>query len=190
MNQPLQPLRQHTTQTLAAVIERAAKGDRAAFEDLYRSSSQKLFGIIFRILKQQELAEEVLQEVYIKIWNKAADFDASLSSPITWMATIARNRSLDEVRKRQLPQNDNDQDTDMIVDTSMAPDLSLSVNQDLKRLEDCLSQLEAPRSEMIKAAYLEGFSRQELAERFNQPLGTVKTWLHRGIKQLQDCLGI
>ena len=106
------------------------------------------------------------------------------------MATITRNRTIDEVRKNQLPDSEADVDFDLIVDDSMKPDDSLTQSQELLKLEACLSGLEPPRSEMIKAAYLDGASRQELSERFNQPLGTIKTWLHRSIKQLQGCMNL
>jgi RNA polymerase sigma-70 factor (ECF subfamily) len=94
------------------------------------------------------------------------------------------------VRKNQLPSSDTDVDFDLIVDDSMAPDDSFSKSRDLLKLESCLAGLESPRAQMIKAAYLDGCSRQELAERFEQPLGTIKTWLHRSIKQLQGCMNL
>ncbi|RBP82522.1 sigma-70 family RNA polymerase sigma factor [Marinomonas rhizomae] len=178
----------HTKESLVDLLSRVAQGDRLAFSELYESTHRKLFGIVYRILKNQAVSEEVLQEVYLKIWEKAASFDASVASPITWMATIARNRTIDEVRKNKLPDSDIDVDFDLIADDSMAPADLFTKSQDLLKLEACLGDLESPRAEMIKAAYLDGFSRQELAERFKQPLGTIKTWLHRSIKQLQGCM--
>ena len=189
MNQSLLS-EQHTTESLANLLIRVAKEDRSAFSELYEATYRKLFGIVYRILKNQAVSEEVLQEVYLKIWDKASSFDANLASPITWMATIARNRTIDEVRKNQLPSSDTDVDFDLIVDDSMAPDDSFSKSRDLLKLESCLAGLESPRAQMIKAAYLDGCSRQELAERFEQPLGTIKTWLHRSIKQLQGCMNL
>ncbi|QNT06906.1 MULTISPECIES: sigma-70 family RNA polymerase sigma factor [Marinomonas] len=189
MNQPLLS-EQHTTESLANLLLSVAQGERHAFAELYQATHRKLFGIVYRILKNQAVSEEVLQEVYLKIWEKAASFDASVASPITWMATIARNRTIDEIRKNRLPDSDEEVDFDLIADDSMAPDDSFTKSQDLLKLEACLGGLESPRAEMIKAAYLDGFSRQELAERFEQPLGTIKTWLHRSIKQLQGCMNL
>ena len=94
---------QTTREDLEAMLARTATGDRAAFEALYRATSVKLFGIIFRILRQREAGEEILQEVYVRIWNHAGTFEPGRASPITWMAAIARNRALDEAR-RQVPQ--------------------------------------------------------------------------------------
>jgi len=181
---------QHTIESLANLLLRVAQEDRLAFSELYESTHRKLFGIVYRILKNQAVSEEVLQEVYLRIWEKAASFDASLASPITWMATIARNRTIDEVRRNTLPDSDEDVDFDLIADDSMAPDDFFTKSQDLLKLEACLGRLESPRAEMIKAAYLDGFSRQELADHFEQPLGTIKTWLHRSIKQLQGCMNL
>ncbi len=181
---------QHTTESLAHLLNRVAQEDRHAFSELYQATHRKLFGIVYRILKRQSLSEEVLQEVYLRIWEKASAYDTRVASPITWMATIARNRTIDEVRKNQLPESDVEVDFDLIADDSMTPDDSFAKSRELLTLEACLAGLESPRSEMIKAAYLDGDSRQELAERFNQPLGTIKTWLHRGIKQLQGCMNL
>jgi RNA polymerase sigma-70 factor (ECF subfamily) len=180
----------HTKESLTHLFSRVAQEDRLAFSELYEATHRKLFGIVYRILKNQAASEEVLQEVYLKIWEKAESFDASVASPITWMATIARNRTIDEVRKNKLPDSDVDVNFDLIADDSMAPDDSFTKSRDLLKLEACLDGLESTRAEMIKAAYLDGFSRQELAERFKQPLGTIKTWLHRSIKQLQGCMNL
>jgi RNA polymerase sigma factor (sigma-70 family) len=189
MNQSLLS-EQHTAESLASLLLKVAQKDRLAFAELYQSTHRKLFGIVYRILKNQAISEEVLQEVYLKVWEKAASFDASVASPITWMATIARNRTIDEIRKNQLSDSDEDVDFDLIADDSMAPDDFFTKSRDLLKLEICLDGLESPRAQIIKAAYLDGCSRQELAERFEQPLGTIKTWLHRSIKQLQGCMNL
>ncbi|MFX7784496.1 sigma-70 family RNA polymerase sigma factor, partial [Acinetobacter baumannii] len=82
------------------LIEAVAKRDQAAFERLYGATRAKLYGVVLRILRRQDLAEEVIQETYVKIWNSAGQFNPGLSSPITWMASIARNRAIDIVRKK------------------------------------------------------------------------------------------
>lgn len=174
---------------IANDLGRIAEGDRVAFTRLYKATSVKLFGIVLRILKDRALGEEVLQEVYVKIWNRAGDFQPDRASPITWLATIARNRALDEIRRR-MPDTDSDPDLlERIADPGATPVERLEANADIVRLNDCLDKLEPPRRDMVRLAYLDGHSRQELADRFGQPLNTVKTWLHRSLKQLKECLG-
>ena len=179
---------QTTREDLEVMLARTAKGDRAAFESLYRATSVKLFGIVFRILRQRDTGEEILQEVYVRIWNRAGDFQPGRASPITWMAAIARNRALDEARRR-VPQIADGVDLPDIADETPSAADRLEHGADLKRLETCLDGLEADRSAMVRLAYLDGLSRQALADRFGQPVDTIKTWLHRSLKQLKDCLG-
>ncbi len=174
---------------LIGLLTRVAGGDRAAFASLYEATSLKLFGIVLRILRREALAEEILQEVYVKIWQRASDFDAKKASPIAWMATIARNHAIDAARKRQPKLVENLPHIGDIADEDDLPGDRLEMSDELRRLEACLDGLEEARRSMVKLAYLEGYSRQDLAERFGQPVGTIKTWLHRSLKQLRDCLG-
>lgn len=171
------------------LLSRVAEGDRAAFAALYQATSLKLFGICLRILRRQELAEEILQEVYVRIWDKAETFDASRASPITWMATIARNRALDEARKRKPVFADDLSGVEDISDPARNPEQNLETSDEVSRLNACLDKLDAPRRSAVRLAYLDGLSRAEIAELLDQPVGTVKTWLHRSLKQLKECLG-
>ncbi len=178
-----------TASDLAAYLERVAGGDRAAFAALYRATSRKLFGIVARILRRREVAEDILQDVYVRIWERAADFDAGRASPITWMATIARNRALDEARRRVPDLAADDAALAAFPDGQIRADEAMEADDALRRLQDCLNGLDAPRRTLIVHAYLDGLSRQELAHASGQPVGTIKTWLHRSLKQLKDCLG-
>ena len=170
-------------------LGQVAARDQDAFAKLYSATSLKLFGIVLRILKNRELAEDVLQDVYFTIWEKAGDFDGNRASAITWMATIARNRALDELRRRKLPHVEGGDEIDQVAAPGPTASDKIELDEDLKRLEDCLSGLDEARQAAIRLAYLDGLSRQDLAERLGLPLGTVKTWLHRSLKQLKDCLG-
>lgn len=183
------PVDQHDREKLVTLLERVSMGDRQAFAALYHATSRKLYGIVLRILGRESVAEEILQEVYLKIWGSAASFDPSVASPITWMAAIARNRALDEVRKRQPSMDDDDSTLASIDDDSLTPSDSTEMTQELERLHRCLQNLVKPRDEMILLAYLYGYSRDTLASKYQQPVGTIKTWLHRSLKQLKDCLG-
>lgn len=174
---------------LVGLLSRVAAGDEEAFAQLYRATHLKLFGIILRILRHKEPAEDVLQEVYVRIWDRASDFAPGKASPITWMAAIARNRALDEVRRARPKYAADTTQVEAIADTGASALERLQGIEDLRRLEACLEELEEARGRAVRLAYLDGLSRQELAERLDMPVGTVKTWLHRSLKQLKDCLG-
>lgn len=183
------PLTAHTRDSLMVLLTRVSHHDQDAFNELYEATSAKLYGIVLRILVQEPLAEESLQEIYLKIWHHAGNFDATKKvSPITWMATIARNHALDQVRKRCI---ETDEDINVLDNTESddpSPDHLTAINKELQRLKSCLSHLDKPRDDMIVLAYTHGFSREELAKKYKLPLGTVKTYLHRSLKKLKDCL--
>ena len=177
-----------TPQEISSLLAKVARKDRAAFAAVYQASSAKLYGVILRILKRRDIADEVLQEVYVKIWERAADFDPKMASPITWMATIARNRALDEVRRKK---PDSIEDHPGILDVASQEELAIDGilrGEDGKRLYDCLSRLEPDRAQMIVLAYCEGLSREDLGARYSQPVNTIKTWLRRSLQQLRTCL--
>jgi RNA polymerase sigma-70 factor, ECF subfamily len=174
---------------LAAAINRVAAGDQAALRLVYSETSAKLFGVCLRILGERSEAEDVLQEVYLTVWRKAASFEESVASPITWLVAIARNRTIDRLRasgasRATLP----------IEAAADVPDASLSaverleVDEDQARLRDCLHELEERQSAAIRAAFLDGFTYDELAERARVPLGTMKSWIRRGLLKLRACL--
>jgi RNA polymerase sigma-70 factor (ECF subfamily) len=174
--------------TLVAVMHRVAARDRAAFSALYSATSAKLYGVILRILRRRDVADEVLQEVYVQVWERAALYDESKASPITWMATMARNRALDEVRrKRPTPVGDARELLDGVSDED-DPLEQLEQSERLGRLRQCLERLDEERRQVVLLAYREGLSREALAERFACPAGTVKSWLRRSLLQLRDCL--
>lgn len=173
---------------LSDLVARVARRDKAAFAAVYEATSAKLFGIVLRILRRRDLAEEVLQEVYVTLWQRAGEFDAARASPITWMATIARNRALDQAR-RVTPASI--EDTPAVMDMASDeehPIEGIARSQELARLMRCLDGLEAERRDIVLLAYREGLSREALAARFERPVPTIKTWLHRSLIQLRQCL--
>ncbi len=179
----------NTPTRLAESLSRVAAGDRKAFEHVYRATSAKLYGIVLRILRRRELADEVMQDVYLSIWQRARDFDADRASPVTWMATIARNRAIDVVRKRsEAPALTASPDLPDMPDGSPIASELMEHREDYARLLKCLDALSPERQQVVKLAYLDGLSREELALRFGHPVATIKTWLHRSCKQLKDCL--
>lgn len=177
-----------TAADVSELLGRVAARDRQAFRDLYDATSAKLFGVILRILKDRQLSEDILQEAYVRVWENAARFDPDRASPITWMATIARNRAIDEVRRRKPAPADDGSALDRLVDPTPSPARQAAAREELGRLEACLDELEGERADMVKLAYLDGLSRDALAKRFGQPVGTIKTWLRRSLQQLQGCM--
>lgn len=174
---------------ISKLLARVAGGDRQAFAQLYDATAPKLYGIILRILRRRDEADEVVQDVYVKIWQRAGDFDPARASPITWMATIARNRALDEARRSRVATVSDDGILDRVPDPARSALGAVEAAEESRRLEICLDRLEGDRGSLVRLAYLDGLSRQDLADRFGQPVGTIKTWLHRSLKQLRDCLG-
>lgn len=165
-----------------------ASGDQRAFARLYAETSPQLFAVILRILRQESLAEEVLQEVYIRVWKKASSYDAGKARVTTWLATIARNRALDELRGRK----DGlavDLDLEHLPDDSNGdPQRLTGVALDARDVNLCLDELEPDQKRSIALAYYEGLTHSELAMKLDSPLGTVKSWIRRGLLRLKACL--
>jgi RNA polymerase sigma-70 factor (ECF subfamily) len=177
------------TAELTDLLARVAARDRDAFAAVYRVTSTKLWGVILRILPRRDVAEDVLQDVYVRIWECAGSFDPAKASPITWMVSIARNRAIDEIRRRQPVSIEETPEALDMAASGVDPLESAQQSQELRRLTECLEGLEPERREMVLLAYYSGLSRDELAQRYSTPVNTIKTWLHRSLAQLRKCLG-
>ena len=175
-------------QDLVAALQQTARGDRAAFRVVYEATSLKLYGTVVRILGRRDLADEVLQEVYIRVWQRAGDFDAASGSPITWLAAIARNLALDEAR-RKTPRSIEEFPEILQLPSDDDPSATQERNEDVRRLQACLEGLEPEKRELVLLAYHYGMTREEISARINRPVATVKTWLRRSLEQLRGCLG-
>jgi RNA polymerase sigma-70 factor (ECF subfamily) len=173
------------TASLGDLLLATAEGDRAAFAELYDRTSAKLFGIVLRILTERSMAEDAMQDAYVKIWRNASGYDASRGSPITWLATIARNVAIDTQRREQPASRRRDDDVDLetLADHASPPSAEM-----LASLRACLGRLDDDQRSLILSAYLRGDSREELAARLGHPMGTIKSWLHRGLARLKACL--
>src|SRR5262249_3265712 len=150
-------------------------------------TSAKLFGACLRILNDRSEAEDVLQEVYLTVWNKAAAFDEARASPITWLVAIARNRAIDRARSRSRRSEPIEAAAD-VADPGASAFESLASAQEHERLKSCLDEIEERQSLAIRAAFMGGFTYEELAERSGVPLGTMKSWIRRGLAKLRECL--
>lgn len=180
------PLPQDPLRDLLVAV---AAGDSAAFENLYRSTSAKLFGICLRVVKQRSDAEDVLQDVYATIWRKANQYDAARASAMTWLAMMARNKAIDRVRASGIERNSASLDlAEDIHDQSPGAQSIAEASDENKRLNACLDELEVQRRNLIRVAFFEGATYEELAARSGSPLGTVKSWIRRGLLRLKACL--
>jgi len=175
------------TADIADLIARCALRDRGAFRDLYGRTSAKLYGVTLRILKDRSEADEALQEVYVKIWQRADRYVPGGYSPISWLVAVARNHALDVLRARK-PQSD---DIDMALDLADAgpdPEQAAVDSGERSRIDNCLGQLDVEKADAVRGAYLDGFSYEELATRYKVPLNTMRTWLRRSLMKLRECL--
>jgi RNA polymerase sigma-70 factor (ECF subfamily) len=173
---------------IAALMARVAGRDRSAFASLYRLTQAKLFGVVIRIVTRRDVAGEVLQEVYVRIWEKAADFDLTKGSPLAWMSAIARNRALDEMRRpRPLAIEDMAEGFEPAAE-EIDPLAARQRSEQLAALMRCLAALDPEKRQIVLLAYYRGASREALAKRFDRPVPTIKTWLRRSLSELKDCL--
>ena len=174
---------------LAWLLAASAKGDQAAFERLYTATRAKLYGVILRILRRPDLADEVMQDTYLKVWRSAGEFDPRIATPITWMVAIARHRALDLVRKKSEGSIEDEPGAMEAASEDAHPLDRHEMTEELRRLLSCLGDLEADRRRLVLLAYYSGWSREQLAAKFETPVSTVKTWLRRSLIQIRECLG-
>jgi RNA polymerase sigma-70 factor (ECF subfamily) len=166
-----------------------ARGDSSAFAELYRATSPQLFALALRMMRKKELAEEVLQEVYVTIWTKAHVFDSAKGAPLAWIARIMRNRCLDRLSLRRPEKSIEDEPSaSEWADTAPGPLDEALRSADARALKLCLDGLEHGPRDAILRIYYEGLTHAELAELTSVPLGTVKSWVRRGLMRLKDCL--
>lgn len=173
------------TARLHSLLAASAAGDQIAFSQFYDLTRRKLFGIAIAILKRPDLAEEVLQEGYVKIWHHACSYDPARSSPVTWTVTIVRNHALDVVRRKDIILECDEQAMLCLPDDQETALESLEAADHRSQALAALRSLTPLQRSLIVAAYIHGESREQLAARFGTPVGTIKTWLRRAILAAQ-----
>ncbi|EJE52838.1 RNA polymerase sigma factor, sigma-70 family [Acidovorax sp. CF316] len=178
---------------LMYLLDRIAAQDDSALKALYESTSSKLFGLALRIVRHRDVAEDVLQEAFLSIWRGAGNYRASLSPPMAWMGLIVRSRALDALRKRSSERSDltNEFDDEMAQTLEGDSPNPMDVTQASEQafaLHQCLGKLDNKQREVVSLAYLRDQSHSELAEQLQLPLGTVKSWIRRGLEQLRQCM--
>jgi RNA polymerase sigma-70 factor (ECF subfamily) len=183
---------------LAALLARVSLGDRAAFATLYRQTAAHLLGVILRINSDRAQAEDLLQEIFVKIWSAAGSFDAQRAQAMTWLTSIARHRAIDSLRRRQAePQwvtaragaeEDDDDLLDQFASDASGPMELLGQAVQARAVGVCMKGLTGEQQQTLALAFYQGLSHTEVAAQLRQPLGTVKSWARRGLLALRSCL--
>lgn len=179
---------------LTRLLHATAAGDERAFAELYRLSSAHLYGLLLRMLQRRDWAEEALQDCFIKIWQKAETYDTDKGAPLTWLLSVARYRALDLLRMKrpevELPDGEDDYSLPpmTLADDTQDPLARASEGEGIARMREGLKELPPEQREAVLLAYYEGYTHQELAVRLNAPLGTVKSWVRRGLARLREVL--
>ena len=178
---------------LIALLDRVAAQDHAALKALYEQCASKLYGLALRVVTHRDWAEDVLQESFLTIWRSADNYRASLSPPMAWLGLIVRSRGLDLLRRRaaersHLTQELDDTLADTLVSDGETPLDTAQASEQAWALHQCLVKLEKRQREVVSLAYVRDLSHSELATQLQIPLGTVKTWIRRGLDQLRTCM--
>jgi len=180
---------------LTDLLHATAQGRQAAFQELYRLVSPQLFAVLLRILKRRDLAEEALQDALLSVWRNAASYTAEKGAPMTWLLSICRYRALDSLRRRRrevslgpiLDQAEDGQDALSGLAGETAETNFLSKAEE-RALEDCMQRLNDGQRRSIRLAYVDGCTHEEIAASLKSPVGTVKSWVRRGLESLKRCL--
>jgi len=178
-----------TQAELVELLAAVAKRDTVAFERLYAATRAKLYGVLLRILGRPELADEVMQETYLKVWTMADKFNPAIATPITWMVALARNRAIDIVRKKGETSIEDEPQALEIAAETPTPLARREMTEELKRLLSCLGKLDPEKQRIVLLAYYSGWSRDQLAKKLDIPVNTIKTWLRRSLLEIRGCMG-
>lgn len=173
---------------VASLLFDVAAQDRAAFSELYATTSSKLFGVLLRMLGDRGEAEDALQEVYTRVWLRAARFDAARARGMTWLIAISRNLAIDRLRARPEAGIGDEAVIDALPDLSTGVENRMIAAGEARRVTDCFQTLEPDKAAAVQGAYLSGLSYADLAVRHNVPVNTMRTWLRRGLLKLKECL--
>ncbi|WP_323036013.1 sigma-70 family RNA polymerase sigma factor [Pararhodobacter sp.] len=186
-----------TEDAISGLLQRVAGQDRVAFRVLYSEAAPKLTGVLTRILGNRTEVEDALQDVFIRVWQRAAQYQPDKGRGMSWMVAVARNHALDRLRRRpeaagmrqaQARDAEGQDPLERIANSQPGVEASLMAQGEARRVMDCFGELEEDRASAVKGAYLEGVSYQDLAARHGVPINTMRTWLRRGLQRLKECL--
>jgi len=178
--------------SLAALLARVALGDQRAFEHVYRQTASHLYAVALRIVRERQIAEEILQEAFVSVWHHAGTYSATRRQPLTWLTSIVRNRALDQKRRREvdttpLTRDGDDGDIEFPADGPTTVEMLVAAAE-ARGVRDCIETLDGATRQAVALAFFHGLSHGELAAHLGEPLGTVKSWIRRGLEKLRRCL--
>ena len=168
------------------LLKKVAIGNKVAFEALYQASSSQLYAVCLKIMKNRDLADDVLQEAFIKIWHNAGEYSTSKGNVLTWMISIVRYRAFDALRFHKVRTGEGRDDETVL----MSEDTASLSEQEKKQLDYCLEELDNIQKQAIHLAFFNGLTHQEVAEHISRPLGSSKSLIRRGMQSLKRCLGL
>lgn len=169
------------------LLSATAQGDRLAFADLYRQTAGKLYAISLQMLRRRDLAEEAVQEAFVRIWHNAGDYQQEKGTVLTWMISIVRYRALDMLRATKSRRETGDEGLEEALD-EQSPEQELYEQRDRVRIDRCMDRLDEAQRQAIEMAYFRGLTHMEVCAQMETPLGTIKTWIRRGLERLKRCL--
>lgn len=174
------------------LLAQSARGDQAAFRELYELTAPRLFGVALRVLRRRAWAEDVLQESFLSIWHRASSYRPDKGGPLAWMTAIVRNRSVDWLRqsRQEGAAETGTAAIDERADQSPGPFEQAALSDQSRALDRCLGGLEPAQRQSIALAFLYGLTHAEVATHMQQPVGTVKSWIRRGLQRMSRCDGI
>ena len=172
------------------LLSATAQGDKLAFADLYRQSSAKLYGVSLQMLRRRDLAEEAMQEAFVRIWHNAGDYQQEKGTVLTWMISIVRYRALDMLRATKSRRETSDEGLEGLEEGShdQTPEQELYAQRDRVHIDRCMDGLDGGQRQAIELAYFRGFTHMEVCDQMATPLGTIKTWIRRGLERLKRCI--
>jgi RNA polymerase sigma-70 factor (ECF subfamily) len=172
------------------LVRRLLLRDVSAFEELYDRHSRLVYALVLRILQQAATAEEVVQDVFLQLWRNASHYDGSRGPFVPWLLTMARNRSLDQLRLKSERQRRREDQSEELPPVITAPDFERNLDQKRRtaRVRELMDALNPKQKKAIELAYFEGLSHSEIAETLQEPLGTVKSWIRNGLLRLREGL--
>lgn len=170
------------------LLLKVSRGDKFAFRELYEQNAPQLYAVALRLMRRRDVAEDIVQEVFLTLWHAADQYDSARGSVRTWLSTITRNRCIDRLRRQ--PANTVDlEDVQLTADERDDP-LEQALSRDhLAALSQCLGELNDQQKRAVSLAYFDGLTHQEVAQQMVVPLGSAKTWIRRGLDFLKKCMG-